>query len=121
MLGHQKHLLYLITNDEIQLLTTYNILKGNSAMNTTINPQNTDGTSTVDTSIQLENRQFTYKELEEITNNFQREIGRGGFGVVYSGFMIDGTQVAVKLRSQASTHGVKEFMVEVWNFLTLFN
>ncbi|XP_078169128.1 putative leucine-rich repeat receptor-like protein kinase At2g19210 isoform X2 [Carex rostrata] len=86
-----------------------------SAMNTTINPQNTDGTSTVDTSIHLENRQFTYKELEEITNNFQREIGRGGFGVVYSGFMIDGTQVAVKLRPQASTHGVKEFMVEAYH------
>ncbi|KAF3335016.1 putative leucine-rich repeat receptor-like protein kinase [Carex littledalei] len=70
------------------------------------------GTSTVNTSIQLENRQFTYKDLEMITNNFQREIGRGGFGIVYSGFMIDGTQVAVKLRPQTSTQGVKEFMVE---------
>ncbi|KAJ3670932.1 hypothetical protein LUZ60_008358 [Juncus effusus] len=63
-------------------------------------------------SIQLENRQFTYKELETITNNFQREIGRGGFGVVYDGFLEDGTQVAVKMRSQTSSQGVREFLVE---------
>ncbi|KAJ3670935.1 hypothetical protein LUZ60_008361 [Juncus effusus] len=63
-------------------------------------------------SIQLENRQFTYKELEAITNNFQREIGRGGFGVVYDGFLEDGTQVAVKLRLQTSSQGVREFLVE---------
>ncbi|XP_078169131.1 putative leucine-rich repeat receptor-like protein kinase At2g19210 [Carex rostrata] len=89
-------------------------LKRPPGSNTTINPQNTEystGTSTVDTAIQLENRQFTYEELKMITNNFQREIGRGGFGIVYSGF-IDGTQVAVKLRPQTSTQGVKEFMVE---------
>jgi hypothetical protein len=85
-----------------------------------INPQNTgysDSTSTMDTSIRLEIRQFTYKDLEIITNNFQQEIGRGGFGIVYNGFLVDGTQVAVKMRPHASTKGVKEFMVEVWNFL----
>jgi hypothetical protein len=82
-------------------------------MNTTINPTgNSAGTSTVDPSIQFENRQFTYKDLEIITNSFQQEIGKGGFGVVYSGFL-DGTQVAVKMRPHTSTLGVKEFMVEV--------
>jgi hypothetical protein len=64
-------------------------------------------------SLQLENRRFTYKELEMITNNFQRVLGRGGFGKVYDGFLEDGTQVAVKLRSQSSTQGVKEFLSEV--------
>ncbi|RLN00334.1 putative leucine-rich repeat receptor-like protein kinase [Panicum miliaceum] len=63
-------------------------------------------------SLQLENRRFTYKELEMITNNFQRVLGRGGFGKVYDGFLEDGTQVAVKLRSQSSTQGVKEFLLE---------
>jgi hypothetical protein len=48
-----------------------------------------------------------------ITNNFQRVLGRGGFGKVYDGFLEDGTQVAVKLRSQSSTQGVKEFLSEV--------
>ncbi|KAL6620353.1 hypothetical protein ACP70R_035492 [Stipagrostis hirtigluma subsp. patula] len=63
-------------------------------------------------SLRLENRRFTYKELEMITNNFQHVIGRGGFGHVYNGFLEDGTQVAVKLRSQSSNQGVKEFLTE---------
>ncbi|GJM89508.1 hypothetical protein PR202_ga05709 [Eleusine coracana subsp. coracana] len=63
-------------------------------------------------SLQLENRQFTFHELKDITNNFQRTLGEGGFGKVYDGFLEDGTQVAVKLRSQSSNQGVKEFLAE---------
>lgn len=69
-----------------------------------------------DHSLQFENRQFTYTELEIITNYFEREIGRGGFGKVYDGFLENGTQVAVKMRSQSSHQGVKEFLCEVINF-----
>ncbi|XP_047045180.1 probable LRR receptor-like protein kinase At1g51890 [Lolium rigidum] len=60
----------------------------------------------------LESRRFTYKELEIITNNFQQVLGQGGFGYVYSGFLEDGAQVAVKLRSHSSNQGVKEFLAE---------
>uniref|UniRef100_A0ACD5U0K3 Uncharacterized protein n=1 Tax=Avena sativa TaxID=4498 RepID=A0ACD5U0K3_AVESA len=60
----------------------------------------------------LESRRFTYKELEMITNNFQQVLGKGGFGYVYNGFLEDGTQVAVKLRSHSSNQGVKEFLAE---------
>ncbi|XP_066363107.1 putative leucine-rich repeat receptor-like protein kinase At2g19210 isoform X2 [Miscanthus floridulus] len=63
-------------------------------------------------SLRLENRRFTYEDLEMITNNFQRVIGRGGFGYVYEGFLEDGTQVAVKMRSQSSNQGAKEFLTE---------
>jgi hypothetical protein len=64
-------------------------------------------------SLQLENRRFTYKELERVTNNFQDVIGRGGFGNVYNGFLEDGIRVAVKLRSELSKQGVEEFVTEV--------
>ena len=66
-----------------------------------------------DSSLRLENRRFTFKDLKMITNNFQRVIGQGGFGLVYSGFLEDDTQVAVKLRSDSSNQGVKEFLAEV--------
>jgi hypothetical protein len=87
----------------------------------TVKPQNETPVSHVPTggtyvqsSLQLaENRRYTYKELKMITNNFQRVLGRGGFGKVYNGFLEDGTQVAVKLRSQSSNQGVKEFLMEV--------
>ncbi|CAM0948552.1 unnamed protein product [Alopecurus aequalis] len=55
---------------------------------------------------------YTYKELEMITNCFSQVLGQGGFGCVYNGFMENGTQVAVKLRSQSSDQGVKEFLIE---------
>uniref|UniRef100_A0A0E0QNS8 Protein kinase domain-containing protein n=1 Tax=Oryza rufipogon TaxID=4529 RepID=A0A0E0QNS8_ORYRU len=63
-------------------------------------------------SIQLENRRFTYKDLQMITNNFEQVLGKGGFGYVYYGILEEGTQVAVKLRSQSSNQGVKEFLRE---------
>ena len=71
------------------------------------------GGSYPQSSLQLENRLFTYKELEMITDNFQRVLGRGGFGYVYDGFLEDGTQVAVKLRYESSNQGVRGFLTEV--------
>lgn len=71
------------------------------------------GDAYAQSSLQLQNRRFTYSELEAITSNFQRVLGRGGFGFVYEGFLEDGTQVAVKLRSDSSNQGVKEFLAEV--------
>uniref|UniRef100_A0ACD5TER0 Uncharacterized protein n=1 Tax=Avena sativa TaxID=4498 RepID=A0ACD5TER0_AVESA len=60
----------------------------------------------------LDNRRFTYAELEAVTDGFRRVIGSGGFGKVYDGFLEDGTQVAVKLRSESSDQGVQEFLAE---------
>ncbi|RWR78156.1 putative LRR receptor-like serine/threonine-protein kinase [Cinnamomum micranthum f. kanehirae] len=53
-------------------------------------------------SLPYENREFTYAEVLSITNNFQRCIGKGGFGTVYHGQMTNGTQVAVKMLSPES-------------------
>jgi hypothetical protein len=88
---------------------------------TTVKPENEEEMSTSygddGSSLRLvENRRFTYEELNMITNGFQRVLGRGGFGNVYDGFLEDGTQVAVKLRSHTSNQGTKEFLAEVpWN------
>jgi serine/threonine protein kinase len=43
-------------------------------------------------------RCFTYEELEEATNGFYKELGRGAFGIVYEGVINTGsrTHVAVK-------------------------
>ncbi|KAL6655713.1 hypothetical protein ACP70R_006539 [Stipagrostis hirtigluma subsp. patula] len=56
---------------------------------------------------------FTYKELEKFTNNFQQIIGKGGFGLVYYGRLPDSAEVAIKMRSESSSHGLDEFLAEV--------
>ncbi|XP_062181544.1 putative leucine-rich repeat receptor-like serine/threonine-protein kinase At2g19230 [Phragmites australis] len=103
----------------VALLCCFLRRKKQESMSQSVKPQNEAPTSHVppgdayaQSSLQLENRRFTYKELEMITNNFQRVLGRGGFGEVYDGFLEDGTQVAVKLRSQSSNQGVKQFLAE---------
>ncbi|XXG57270.1 hypothetical protein AAC387_Pa03g4473 [Persea americana] len=67
-----------------------------------------------------EKRRFTYAQVITMTNNFKRSIGKGGFGTVYHGQMLDGTQVAVKMLSQQSVkllshtcQGPDEFQNEV--------
>lgn len=59
-------------------------------------------------------QQFTYSEVLIITNNFKYEIGRGGFGRVFHGSVGD-KQVAVKMLSESSSQGYKEFQAEVIN------
>jgi predicted Ser/Thr protein kinase len=61
----------------------------------------------------LENREFSYRELKHITDNFNQEIGKGGFGPVFLGYLENGNSVAVKVRSESSSQGSKEFLAEV--------
>ncbi|RRT41397.1 hypothetical protein B296_00041402 [Ensete ventricosum] len=72
-----------------------------------------------DNPLQLDNRQFTYTEVLRITNNFERTLGKGGFGTVYHGYLEDSTQVAVKTRSQSSSQGTKEFLAEVQHLIRI--
>ncbi|KAK0597961.1 hypothetical protein LWI29_030248 [Acer saccharum] len=62
--------------------------------------------------LQLKNRRFLYSEVVRITDNFERIIGRGGFGTVYHG-NLDDIQVAVKMLSPSSVQGYKQFQAEV--------
>lgn len=58
-------------------------------------------------------KRFTYAEITEMTNNFENVLGKGGFGMVYHGYVNGTEQVAVKVLSQASVHGHKQFKAEV--------
>nr|POF05211.1 isoform 2 of probable lrr receptor-like protein kinase [Quercus suber] len=49
-------------------------------------------------------QQFKYSDVLNITNNFTRILGKGGFGKVYHGY-IGHTQVAVKMLSPTSVQG----------------
>ncbi|KAF6156681.1 hypothetical protein GIB67_017817 [Kingdonia uniflora] len=55
---------------------------------------------------------FTYKELEDATNNFNVKLGQGGFGSVYQGALKDGSRIAVK-KLEGIGQGKKEFRAEV--------
>jgi len=63
--------------------------------------------------IETKRKRFSYSEVIDMTNNFQRALGEGGFGVVYHGYLNGSEQVAVKLLSQSSVQGYKEFKAEV--------
>ncbi|XP_062192524.1 LEAF RUST 10 DISEASE-RESISTANCE LOCUS RECEPTOR-LIKE PROTEIN KINASE-like 1.2 [Phragmites australis] len=58
---------------------------------------------------------FTYEELDEATDGFSyaRELGVGGFGIVYKGTLRDGSVVAVKRLYKNSYKGVEQFLNEV--------
>ncbi|XP_074343552.1 putative leucine-rich repeat receptor-like protein kinase At2g19210 [Apium graveolens] len=61
--------------------------------------------------IEQKNRQFTYSEVLSITGNFQKVLGKGGFGTVYHG-SVGSSEVAVKMLSPSSSQGYKEFQTE---------
>ncbi|KAK1286472.1 putative LRR receptor-like serine/threonine-protein kinase [Acorus calamus] len=63
-------------------------------------------------SFRLDNLEFTDVDVLQMTNNFEKEIGKGGFGTVYMGEKYDGTQVAVK-RLKEMSQGSRMFLNEV--------
>ncbi|KAK9266042.1 hypothetical protein L1049_017797 [Liquidambar formosana] len=71
-------------------------------------PQSNDREVTLETM----NRHFTYSMILSITNNFERVLGKGGFGTVYHGYLDDTTQVAVKMLTPSSIQGYKKFHTE---------
>ncbi|KAJ4823674.1 hypothetical protein Tsubulata_027673, partial [Turnera subulata] len=66
----------------------------------------------VDEVLEARNRRFTFLEIRRITDNFQRVLGKGGFGTVYYGHL-HGTPVAVKMLSSSSVQGYDQFRAEV--------
>ncbi|XP_024638845.1 receptor-like serine/threonine-protein kinase ALE2 isoform X3 [Medicago truncatula] len=60
-------------------------------------------------------RTFSMDDIEKATDNFHasRILGEGGFGLVYSGVLGDGTKVAVKVLKSKDHQGDREFLAEV--------
>lgn len=58
---------------------------------------------------------FTLRDLELATNRFSKEnvLGEGGYGVVYHGQLINGTEVAIKKLLNNLGQAEREFRVEV--------
>ncbi|XP_065869368.1 G-type lectin S-receptor-like serine/threonine-protein kinase SD2-5 [Euphorbia lathyris] len=57
-------------------------------------------------------KRFTYKDLRDATDNFNKKLGGGGFGSVFEGTLINGTKIAVKCLDRFG-QGRKEFLAEV--------
>ncbi|KAK8469752.1 hypothetical protein PHAVU_005G163901 [Phaseolus vulgaris] len=65
-----------------------------------------------DSFLQGKSQMYSYNDVLQITNNFNKIIGKGGFGTVYLGF-IDEIPVAVKMLSPSAVHGYQQFQGEV--------
>jgi hypothetical protein len=65
-------------------------------------------------------RSFTLDEMIAATQNFSREIGRGGFGSVFFGELLQGNVIAVKVLSSFSRQGIHEFLNEVIHEFNLY-
>ncbi|KAG2311938.1 hypothetical protein Bca52824_023495 [Brassica carinata] len=63
--------------------------------------------------IKTKRRRFTYSDVLEMTKNLQKPLGEGGLGIVYHGNLNGSEKVAIKLLSQTSAQGYKEFKAEV--------
>ena len=58
---------------------------------------------------------FKLRDLSEATNGFSLDnvIGEGGFGKVFRGVMLDGTEIAVKALDPLSLQGDREYYAEI--------
>nr|GEX18070.1 probable LRR receptor-like serine/threonine-protein kinase At1g74360 [Tanacetum cinerariifolium] len=65
--------------------------------------------------IRLDKTAFTHADILTATSNFanDRIIGRGGFGTVYRGLLLDGRHVAIKKKLREGMEGEREFRAEM--------
>ena len=56
---------------------------------------------------------YSYQEVVAATENFKKEIGKGGFGPVFYGKLNNRQEVAIKVLDIASRQGSAEFYNEV--------
>ncbi|KAJ4903893.1 Receptor-like serine/threonine-protein kinase SD1-8 [Raphanus sativus] len=84
-------------------------------MNEVVLPRRTRNFPGEDELKDLELPLMEFDVVVAATQNFSdsKKVGKGGFGVVYKGRLIDGQEIAVKRLSETSAQGTDEFMTEV--------
>ena len=60
-------------------------------------------------------KRFSFRDLQNATDNFNRKniLGQGGFGIVYKGYLLNGTLIAVKRLKDPNYTGEVQFQTEV--------
>lgn len=56
---------------------------------------------------------YSFQDLENATNHFKETLGEGSLGPVYRGRLSDGTDVAIKMRSDGLHLNADSFLGEV--------
>ncbi|KAH0855143.1 hypothetical protein HID58_020460 [Brassica napus] len=99
-------------------IVTFLVLKRKKRVKLGLNPNSGTGTTPLhsrshgyESPVIAKNRKLTYIDVVKITNNFERVLGRGGFGVVYYG-VLDNQPVAVKMLTESTALGYKQFKAE---------
>jgi hypothetical protein len=70
--------------------------------------------------LNFDKKQFTFEELRIITDGFSYQVGIGGFGKVFKGHLETGKEIAVKVRTETSSQGIKEFLNEVKSLFSTY-
>ncbi|KAJ0439124.1 putative protein kinase RLK-Pelle-DLSV family [Helianthus annuus] len=83
-------------------------------------PHESAQTETMDIGV-AEPLQYSFSAIKAATDDFSEDnkLGRGGFGAVYKGTLIDGNEIAVKRLARNSQQGDVEFKNEVFLVLKL--
>ncbi|KAJ3686476.1 hypothetical protein LUZ61_015640 [Rhynchospora tenuis] len=84
-----------------------------SSSNVLYNPKNYKGSEAGRKELNINKKNFSFAELKLVTNDFRDQIGIGGFGQIFKGWLDNGIEVAVKVRSESSSQGIQQFLNEV--------
>ncbi|CAL5362592.1 unnamed protein product [Camellia sinensis] len=58
-------------------------------------------------------QRYSYSRIKKVTNSFQYKLGKGGYGDVYKGKLLDGRLVVVKLLNETKGSNGQKFINEV--------
>ncbi|KAL4306232.1 hypothetical protein AHAS_Ahas16G0157700 [Arachis hypogaea] len=65
--------------------------------------------SRIKMELESNKQQFSYVEVQKITKNFKRFVGKGASGTVYHGYVGD-TEVAVKMLSPSDSNSAQAYL-----------